>query len=287
MAAIFSKIDLHCHSTASDGQYTPTDLVNKAIALGITHLALTDHDSVLGVEEAQKAASNKLCLIPGCELSTTYLNEQIHIVGLFVDIKAPSLVTYIEGQKDKRVQRAMAISQKLEAQGIKNAYEECKKLADPNAIITRGNFARYICLQKRAQDTTDAFETYLKKGKSCYVRTDWPDIKDAVNAIVQSGGIAVLAHPNRYQMTATKLRGLIEYFKECGGEAMEVCNCQINPTTYDFMNQLALKYDLYASFGSDFHYDASYRQLGYNLRMNNEVKPVWTCKQAISQGFNF
>lgn len=285
MAAIFSKIDLHTHSNASDGGLTPTQLVERAYSRGLTHIALTDHDTTLGIKEAKEAAMGKIQLIEGCELSTTFNNNQIHIVGLFIDPNAPSIQSYIQDQKQRRIERAKAIGAKLEKQGFANAYEECKKLASEDATITRGNYAAYIAKMGRAQDVNDAFDSYLKKGKSCYVKTLWPDIKVAVEAIQNAGGVAVLAHPNRYQLTNTRRRELISYFKACGGDAMEVCNSQINATDYDLLNKLCLEYQLLASFGSDFHQEGTYRELGLNLRLEDCVKPVWTCPQALKYHF--
>ena len=280
MSAIFSKIDLHTHSTASDGQYTPSKLIQRAIDRGLTHIALTDHDSVLGVEEAMKAAEGKIALIPGAEISTSWKNQQIHIVGLFIDIKSDALTKYLEGQREKRVERAMEIGAKLEKQGFKDPYQTCVNEASPGASITRGNYARYIVKMGRAQSTNEAFDYYLKKGKSCYVATHWPDIQVAVDAIKASGGIPVMAHPRRYDLTNTKLRELLEYFKSCGGEAMEVSSPQMSPSDYDYLCSLCQKYGFMASFGSDFHNEGPYRELGLNLRMKDELTPVWRTKNA-------
>ena len=157
MPAYFSKIDLHSHSTASDGAFTPTALVERAIERGLTHLALTDHDAVLGVKEAQEAARGRLELIPGAELSATWENKQIHIAALFLDIESPILKEFLDNQKTLRVQRAMEIGAKLDKQGFKNSYEECVKRAGEGASITRGNYARYIFEMGRAQSADDAF----------------------------------------------------------------------------------------------------------------------------------
>ncbi|MGN0902612.1 MAG: PHP domain-containing protein, partial [Succinivibrio sp.] len=193
MAAYFSKIDLHSHSTASDGALTPTELVNRAVNRGLTHLALTDHDCVLGLDEAIDAAKGSLYLIPGSELSATWNNNQIHVAALFIDYKCDAIKDYILNQRSLRVQRAEEIGEKLDRQGFKNSYDECKKRAGEGASITRGNFARYIVEMGRASTTDEAFELYLKKGKSCYVKTAWPDISVTVDAILKSGGVPVLA----------------------------------------------------------------------------------------------
>ncbi len=285
MPAVFSKIDLHSHSTASDGALSPTELVQRALDKGLTHLALTDHDTVLGINEAREAAKGKLELIPGAELSTMWNNYQIHIAGLFLDINSEKLKSYLEGQKEFRIQRAVAIGEKLERQGFANAYEECKKRAAPGASITRGNYARYIVEMGRAQDTNEAFNYYLKKGKSCYVKTQWPDISVACDAIHAAGGVAVIAHPRRYEMTNTKLRELLEYFKSCGGEGMEVGCSQMSRNDLDYMSTLCRKYDFMASLGSDFHHEGPFRELGLNLVIPDDLKKIWSVPQA--QAYNF
>ena len=124
MAAFFSKIDLHSHSNASDGSFTPTQLVQRAVDRGLTHLALTDHDSVGGVKEALEAADGRINIIPGAELSATWNNQLVHIVGLFLDIENADLKKFLEKQKEIRIQRAVAIGERMERQGFKNAYEE-------------------------------------------------------------------------------------------------------------------------------------------------------------------
>ncbi len=273
--AVFSKIDLHTHSKASDGALSPVELVERALSRGLTHMALTDHDCIGGIEEAQTAAKDRLTLIPGAELSTMWNGYQIHIVGLFLDTKSEALDLYLQGQRRLRVERAEAIGAKLERQGFKNAYEECKKRAAPGASITRGNYARYIVEMGRAQTTDEAFNYYLKKGKSCYVKTQWPDIRVAVDAIHASGGVAIVAHPRRYDMTNTKLRALLTYFKECGGEGMEVSSSQMSPNDLSYMQSLCLQYDFYASLGSDFHHEGPFRELGLNLYLPDDLRKIF------------
>lgn len=285
MPAIFSKIDLHSHSTSSDGAFTPEALVQRAVSRGLTHLALTDHDTVLGIGRARKEAEGKLNLIPGAELSATWNNEQIHIAALFIDKDCQAMQDYLNGQRVLRIQRAQEIGAKLDKLGFSNSYNECVKRAGEGASITRGNYARYIVEMGRAQNCEDAFEYYLKKGKCCYVKTNWPDISVAVDAILNSGGVPVLAHPKRYSLTNTKLRSLMEYFKECGGMGIEVASSQQKPSDRDYLCQLCKKYDFLASLGSDFHNIGPYRELGLNLSIPDDLKKVWQTPQA--EPYNF
>lgn len=282
MTAYISPIDLHSHSKASDGALSPSELVGRAKARGVAMLALTDHDTVGGVEQAREAAAGLgITLVPGCEISTTWLNRQIHVVGLFLDTSNAGLADFLEGQRQRRVERAQAIGRKLERQGFKNAYQRCLERADDGANITRGNYARFIFEEGRAQSIDDAFNSYLKKGRSCYVSTRWVDIREAVQAIHGASGVAVLAHPRRYDLTNTKLRELIAYFKECGGEAMEVASCQQRPCDRDFLAELAADNGLLASQGSDFHQASPWRDLGHNLKLPEGLAPVWECPRAL------
>ncbi|MDD6318742.1 MAG: PHP domain-containing protein [Succinatimonas hippei] len=282
MTVFISKIDLHSHSTASDGALSPTELVERALSRDLKILALSDHDTTGGIDEALLAArGTTLTLVPGCEISTTWLNRQIHIVGLFLNYKTPAFVSFLEQQRQKRLERAQAIGRKLERQGFHDAYERCKARARDGANITRGNYARFIFEEGKAQSIDDAFNSYLKKGRSCYVSTHWVDIKEAVDAIHAADGVAVLAHPRRYDLTNTKLRELTAYFKACGGEAMEVASCQQRPCDRVFLADLAAEKGLMASQGSDFHQASPWRDLGHYLILPEGVKPVWECDRAL------
>lgn len=274
-----SSIDLHCHTTASDGAFTPSQIVERAIKREITHLAISDHDTTLGIKEAQEAAlknyPGQIQIIPAIEVSTSFLNKQIHIVGLFIDEDSQVIQDLVERQLAKRQERAQKIASKLEKLGFAGIYENIKQGLPKDSIITRGNFARYIFEHGGAKSFDEAFNRYLKRGKPAYVHSQWQDIKDAIEIIHQGGGIAILAHPKRYEMTNTKLRELIAYFKECGGEAMEVSSCQQKPSERDFLANLCLSFDLLASAGSDFHLDGAWRELGSNLALPSKVTPIF------------
>ncbi len=280
MSAYFSKIDLHCHSTASDGALSPAALIKRAHEKGITHLALTDHDCILGLDEAKKAAEGVLTFINGVELSSLWRDNQIHVTGLYIDRNSPTLLSYLEKVRSLRVERAMEIGRKLEKQGFLHAYEECCAMSKEGASITRGNYARYIVAKGRAQSADEAFNIYLKKGRSCYVKTNWPDLCEVVRVILDASGIPVLAHPKRYDFTNTKLRELLADFKNCGGMGMEVSSCQMKPSDRDYLARLCLEYGFLASVGSDFHHEGQYLELGYNLVVDESLPKVWERRQT-------
>lgn len=262
------KIDLHCHSNCSDGALSVEQLIDRACSLDVKILALTDHDTINGVEQAMHIAADRLKIIPALELSVTWNDKQIHIVGLGIDIDSTALIDLINEQNQRRKERALNIGKKLEKLGFKDAYANTKALSgSDDSIITRGNYARYLYSIKAACSVDDAFNTYLKQGKKAYVKTQWVSLQNGIAIIKQSGGIAVLAHPKRYPLTNMKLCELIEDFKSAGGEAMEVSNCGQSLTERDYLSKLCLKYNLLASCGSDFHHEGVFRELGHNIEI--------------------
>ena len=238
------KYDLHCHSTASDGVLTPTELVQRAHEQGVNVLALCDHDTVMGIDEA-KIEADKLGieLINSVEISTNWEGRGIHIV-------------------------------KLEKAGIPNAYEGAKELA--NGEVTRAHYARYLVQIGKVSNDGQAFKRYLGGGKSCFVKAEWVDIPTAIDTIHAAGGVAVIAHPMRYNMTGKWIRRLIVDFKQWGGDGMEVADSGQTKDQRQYLARLANEYDLAASLGSDFHFPCGWIELGKNLFLPEEVKPIWT-----------
>lgn len=276
-----SIIDLHSHSTASDGALTPTQLVERAKERHLKVLALTDHDCVAGIAEATAAAGTDLQLVPGIEVSSTWRNFQIHVAGLFVQPDSEAMRKLVAEQRVKRIERAEQIGQKLEQLGFADAYERTKAQAGPGAVITRGNYARFIVSEGKATTTDEAFNTYLKKGKKAYVSTQWRSVPEAVQSILLSGGIPVLAHPRRYIMTNTKLRELMSEFKAAGGVAIEVCSAQQSPNDRLYLADLCERFDFLASVGSDFHQPGLWRELGKNLDLPERClhRALWKSEQ--------
>lgn len=248
------KYDLHSHSIASDGTLTPAELVHKAEEAGVTHLALTDHDTVAGLPEAQRAADELgIQLIPGAELSAMWNGRTIHIVGLHLDVDAPELQAGIQRQLDFRDWRGKEIARRLEKKaGIENAYEGALSFVH-GSLVSRTHFARYLVESGYAKDFGQAFKKYLLKGKPGHLRGEWATLDEVVGWIRAADGIAVLAHPARYNLTATKLRGLLGEFIEAGGEAIEVLSGSHTPNEVKAMTGHALRFDLLASAGSDYH----------------------------------
>jgi 3',5'-nucleoside bisphosphate phosphatase len=268
--------DLHCHSTASDGALSPTALVQRAHQCGVTSLALTDHDTVAGLNEAQAAGeATGLKLIPGIELSTSWQNKCLHIVGLGIDPSYPPLVEAIGNLQIMRTERAEKIAEKLEKKRIPGALEAVKKAAG-EGMITRTHFADFLLSQFHVSTQQEAFDRYLGTGKDAYVSTTWADLEQAVDWIVQSGGVAVLAHPLRYKLTASWMKRLLPAFKEAGGQGIEVVTGRYNNDEIKLVAGYAKRFELAGSVGSDFHNPANqWVELGRLAPLPEHIKPVW------------
>tara|TARA_B100001250_G_scaffold411449_1_gene440129 strand:- start:2202 stop:3053 length:852 start_codon:yes stop_codon:yes gene_type:complete len=276
MFSNYSKIDLHTHSNKSDGELSPYNLVAKASNNGIKMLALTDHDTISGLSDAKKAAVKKnITLINGVELSTQWDNKTIHIIGLNIKAENILIIKACKKLKALRKERAKKISQKLSKVGIEGAYEYTKKLAI-NDNITRFHFAQFLIERNYAKNQAAVFKNYLVKNKPGYVSANWPNLNETINLINAIGGIAVIAHPLRYKITATKLRKLIDEFKQYGGKAIEVITSHNISKEITAASSYAKKYNLAASVGSDFHNESvSWNRLGKLPLLPENLTPVW------------
>ena len=268
--------DLHCHSTASDGALSPTEVVQRAHQQGVTSLALTDHDTTAGIAEAQLcAAAIGIKLIAGIELSTNWQNRCFHIVGLGVDSTYAPLATATHNLQSTRLERAEKIALKLEKKRIPGALEAVKKAAG-DGMITRSHFADFLLSQNHVSTQQEAFDRYLAKGKPAYVSTSWAELELAINWITESGGVAVLAHPLRYKLTANWMNRLLTAFKDVGGLGIEVITSRINADEIRRVTDYAKRFDLAGSMGSDFHNATNpWVELGRLAPLPKNIKPVW------------
>ena len=268
--------DLHSHSTVSDGSLSPEHLVARAIDQGVDVLALTDHDGTEGIIAAQAAAQGtKLSLVTGVEISVTWGSSTIHILGLKVDHKNEALQKGLEKIRDYRKERAVKIAERLEKSGISGAYEGASQYASP-VMLGRVHFAKFLVDKGHAKNINDVFKRYLVRNKPGYVSGEWATLAQAVNWINGAGGQAVIAHPARYKMTATKLRRLITEFKELGGVGLEVVSGRQHPEEIKTLAKLANDFNLLASCGSDFHSpDNTWVELGRLPELPSSVNPIW------------
>lgn len=269
------RYDLHCHSTASDGTLSPTELVRHAAAQGVDVLALTDHDVTTGIEEAQAAAAQEgVTLVPGVEISVTWGHALLHIVGLGVDPYNPVLQKGLTGLREFRLWRAVEIGHRLAKKGIEGAYEGAQALAE-GPSIGRTHFARYLLAQGIVRNMQEAFDRYLKRGKSGYVPGKWAALEEAVGWIRAAGGQAVIAHPARYNLSATRFRDLLTAFKAMGGEGMEVVSGSFPNGATPALANYARHFELLASQGSDYHGPGQSNELGRTPAMPDGCVPVW------------
>ncbi len=268
--------DLHTHTTASDGELSPKALVIKAKANGVDVLAITDHDTTEGIADAvDEASKQNIKLLPGIELSVSWMEKNFHIVGLGIDADNRELQASLEETEALREQRAIKIGKKLEKIGVTNAYSEARELAGTHTL-TRSHFARILINQGFAKDSREVFKKYLVNNKPGFVKTNWLEMASGIKLIKDSGGEAILAHPLRYNITASWLRRFLVAFKEAGGVGIEVVTGSSNADEISTTAAYARRFELSGSAGSDFHgFDNSWVKLGQLATMPESVTPVW------------
>ncbi len=271
------KIDLHCHTYYSDGQLSPVELVDRANNMQVDVLAITDHDTVQALDEArahQAKQKRKMHIVNGIELSTSWHNFDIHILGLNVDKDDEVFRQRLVEQKNERDARAQKMSDKLAKAGVENVLDDAKSLAGEGQL-TRAHFARVLVERKEVRDFESAFKKYLGKGKRAHVKPQWITIEEAIEWIHDAGGKAVLAHPGHYDMTTKWLRRLVLEFKQAGGDGIETTHARINPEKRKLIVELAMEHNLQASAGSDFHFVSRWTELGKNLGVPEHLTPIW------------
>lgn len=271
-----ATIDLHCHSTISDGLYSPEELVAYAHAQGVKVLALTDHDDMSGLARARKAAEQHgMQFINGVEISVTWKKRTLHIVGLKVNPDYAPLKTALDAVKQGRLDRAKLMAEGLEKAGIEGGFEGAQAIAG-NSIMTRSHFARFLVEAGHVKDVKTVFKKFLVKGKPGFVEHEWMSLEEAVTLIKGSGGVAVIAHPGRYDLGRTNMPLLMHQFRMCGGEAIEVVTGSHTPPQYTQFAKIAHQFSLKSSLGSDFHGPGmSYMAMGRIADLPANCVPVW------------
>jgi predicted metal-dependent phosphoesterase TrpH len=270
------KIDLHCHSTVSDGALAPAEVVRRAAAQGVQALALTDHDELGGLAEARAAAhAAGIAFIDGVEISVTWRGSTVHIVGLRVDPGHAGLAAGLGSLRAGRLQRARGIAESLAAAGIEGALEGALRHARNPSLIGRTHFARHLAAIGVVGETREAFKRYLTPGKPGYVPHRWADLQDAVGWIVAAGGAAVIAHPGRYGLSAAAMKDLIGEFRAAGGSAIETVCGSHSRGQYREFGALAAHCGLAVSSGSDFHGPDEGAELGSLPAPEEGTRAVW------------
>ena len=269
--------DLHCHSVVSDGTLTPEQLAQRAHANGVELWALTDHDEVGGQHRALAAArAQGMKYLTGTEISVTFAGHTVHIVGLGFDPDHPALVQGLRSTRGGREARAQEMADQLAQVGITGAFEGALKYVGNPDLISRTHFARYLVEIGACRDTPEVFRKYLTEGKPGFVPHRWASLQNAVQWIVQAGGMAIIAHPGRYGFTANEEYALFTEFKNHGGQGVEVVTGSHSAQEYIEYAGMAKEFGLAASRGSDFHSpDESHTDLGTLPWLPGELTPVW------------
>jgi 3',5'-nucleoside bisphosphate phosphatase len=273
---MFDLIDLHTHSTHSDGTVDPVTLVGLAAARKIQVLALTDHDSTAGCDAAATAAKAVgMGYVPGAEVTAGWRGQEIHIVGLGLDRDNAAFRAHLSSLIALRRARIAAIGGRLQREPRFAGKDLSITVLESAEVPTRTHLAREIVAQGVAETVQDAFDKFLGRGSKGHVPQEWPSMEAAVLAIAGAGGIAVLAHPHRYKLSSGGLRNLCGEFKQAGGGALEVSLPGLSPANADRLAGLARQYALAGSVGSDFHEPGlPWRPLGRFAKLPAHVEPL-------------
>lgn len=271
------NVDLHMHSSASDGALSPEDLVLRAQANGVRLMALTDHDTLAGQARAQQAARDLgVAYVTGVEVSVTWAGETLHIVGLGVDTGHQGLADQLQAIQSGRQQRAQQMAQGLVQAGLPDLLQTARSYAHNPDLIGRTHFARAMVEAGICSDMNEVFQRFLVPGKPGYVPHEWATLSGAVGAICQAGGTAVLAHPARYRLNALSQWALIQEFKALGGSGIEVVTGSHTAQEARRYQKVALEHGLDASRGSDFHGPGESRfDVGCVPPLPDASRPIW------------
>ena len=247
-------VDLHTHSTTSDGTYSPTEIVDYAVEKGLSALALTDHDTVWGLSEAIERGKMypDFEVVPGIEYSTTYSGKSIHIVGLYIDYKDKKYQESLKGFINSRIARNRKMADKLSEHGIPVTFEELVEM-NPGAVITRAHFAKFLFHKGYVTSVKEAFDRYVGDHAPCYVPREKITPQMAVEQILSGRGVPILAHPVLYGMGKDALDTLVHDLKDAGLVGIEALYGTYTAQDERDIKALAKKYDLLISGGSDFH----------------------------------
>ena len=268
-------VDLHTHTTASDGSLSPLELVQRAQARGVELLAITDHDSIGAFSQLDELGETSLRLITGAEFSCNWQGVNIHILGLGMSRQHPGLDAAMRSQQAARDSRAEEIDRRLAKKGISGMLAAIREKLNDSRPVGRPDFARQMLEAGVVSSMSDAFDRYLGAGKIGDVKAMWPELDTIIPWIHDAGGAAVIAHPLHYKMTNAKLRRLLAEFSDLHGDGLEVCNGRPPETELVFLRELCRFFDLEASAGSDFHHLTQWSDLGCDSAVLGNCRPVW------------
>lgn len=271
------KVDLHSHSTISDGVLAPAELAARAHANGVQLWALTDHDELSGLTAARRMAESVgVLFVPGVEISVTWAKQTVHVLGLGVNESDRELNTGLSGIRAGRSVRAREMADRLADMGVPDSYEGALAYAANPSLISRTHFARFLVEHGYCKNMQMVFDKYLGENKPANVKVHWSTLEQAVGWIVAAGGRAAIAHPGRYNYSPLQFDALFERFKDLGGAAIEVITGSHTPEQYVEYAQVARRYGFMASCGSDFHSPKEAKlDLGGLPSLPSDLTPVW------------
>lgn len=276
-------IDLHTHTIYSDGTYTPTELIKYAVTKNIKALAITDHDTVDGINEALEYSKQfKIEIISGIEISAEYEKKEIHIVGLFINQNSQELLNTLIALKEKRYTRNIKMIEALNKYGFNVTYEELEKTSQ-NKIITRAHFAKLMLEKGYVKSIKESFDKYLSEGKPTYISKELLKPQESINIIKKSGGSAIIAHPLLYNFDDNELNIMLKYLKACGLVGIECYYPSHTPENTKYLIELANKYNLKISGGSDFHGNNK-PWLNLGTGYNNNLKIPYEILENLKRG---
>ncbi|RDL43612.1 PHP domain-containing protein [Marinomonas piezotolerans] len=274
---LYQRIDLHTHSTASDGKLTPSELVLLAKEKGVTMLALTDHDTLAGLDEARQVAEREgVQLINGCELSVAWNKIPLHMVALGFDQGDPALLRWTHRNQVVRLDRGRQIADLLVKKGLPDLFNKAIEEAGESQL-GRPHFAKVMVREGMVKDMNKAFDQFLSNKKIGQIRDVWPQLEEILPELKSSGCELILAHPKRYPITVTKLKAVMADFKRHGGTAIEVASGNERPDHVRFLERLSREFEFKASVGSDFHGAfGPWTNVGHYTQIHEqEIAPVW------------
>lgn len=281
-------VDLHCHSTASDGALAPAAVVARAFERGVRVLALTDHDTLDGLDEAGAAAQALgMQLVNGIELSCTWGGATIHVLGYAFNRDAPALQQAIAELYEGRWLRAAEIGKRLEAKGMPGALEGARaiqqELGDSGNAPARPHFADFLVRSGYVKDRAEAFRKWLGSGKLGDVKQHWPELAQTVDTLRLAGAWISLAHPWQYDFTRSKRRKLIADFVGAGGHSLEVVNGMQPADQVGSLAILAREFGMFVTAGSDFHAPGQWSELGVYRPVPEDLPPLWARFRHVQQ----
>ncbi|MBP5601356.1 MAG: PHP domain-containing protein [Treponema sp.] len=270
-------IDLHVHTTASDGQYTPTQIIEKASNKSIGVIAITDHDTIAGIQEGSQAAKEHgITFVPGVELNINFPTGEFHLLGLGFKQISPLLTEILDNLVNHRELRNVQIIERMRADGVDITLEEMQ--ADfPDTVLGRPHFAAELVKKKVVKTRQQAFDRFLAKGRPWYVPRIGAGLDEAIVAIKESGGVPVIAHPMSLYLSWGKLPDALQDFYERGVMGLEAFHPGARVTECLRLEELAHKIGFFVTAGSDFHGEKirADRKLGFTCGGKKIDDEIW------------